>query len=98
MNNFSLTLAQIIDDFKNNKVDKSTTINHLKSILEDCEDENVRIESIKSLLSIDSKSNDIFKYLENLLISDKNDRIRNEVAKVILINFPDDVYEPIRKI
>ena len=61
---FFLTLAEIIDAFKNKKLDKSTTINYLKSFLENCEDEQLRIESIEFLIRIDSKSDDIFKFFE----------------------------------
>ena len=65
---FSLNPVEIIDDFKNKKLDKSTTINYLKFFIENSEDEKLRIKSIKFLVKIDSKSDKIFKFFENLLI------------------------------
>ena len=60
--------VEIIDDFKNKKLDKSITINYLKFFIENSEDEKLRIKSIKFLVKIDSKSDKIFKFFENLLI------------------------------
>jgi len=59
----------------------------LKSLIENSQDENLRIKYIKYFKKLGLKDSKTFKFLENLLISDSNETIRRIAFKqIILIN------------
>ncbi len=92
-----LTPNKIYEDFRNRRLSKSNASRLLMTLIENIPDLNnkVKILSIKFLGLITSKEPNVFKLLENLLVSDLNDLIRGNAAKVIIHNFPDKAKEPI---
>ena len=60
----------IYDDYIKNKIDKSSAINQLLSLIDNSENLFIRIQSIKKLDKIKPTDKYIFDLLENLLISD----------------------------
>ena len=82
-----LTPEKIYEDYRNKNLDKNSTLELLFSIIENVDSDNVRIESVNVLEKIGIKNDKLFKFLENLLISDASERIRNAAAKVIKNNF-----------
>ncbi|MHA1823652.1 MAG: HEAT repeat domain-containing protein, partial [Promethearchaeota archaeon] len=87
---------KIYDDFINNKADKPTVIDHLISIIEDSELIRVRFEAIIILGQIGPFEDRIFNLLENLLISDSHEIIRNAAASVLRTKFLSRTYEPVK--
>ena len=79
-----LNPSEIYRRFQSKELDKAAAIAYLKSIIENDNDEEMRIQAVKFL---DEITNQIFKYLERLLKSDKNEKIRSVSAKLIIANY-----------
>ena len=78
---------KIYEDFRSKNLDKAITIESLINLIENIDDDVVRKESIDILNKIDFKHKNIFKILENILISDSNEDLRHAAAKVIKTKF-----------
>ncbi|GAG32998.1 unnamed protein product, partial [marine sediment metagenome] len=83
-------------NYINKKVDKTSAINQLISIIENSDNLSTRIESINLLAQINADTNNVFKLVENLLISDTNESIRLAAASTIEKIFLNDALEPLR--
>lgn len=93
-----LSPAKIYEDFKHNKLDKSKASDLLISLIENVieKDSKSQILIIRLLGLINSKEIKVFRFLENLLISDLNDYVRGTAGFVIIENFPYKAFEPIK--
>ena len=78
-----LSPERIYEDFSKNVIDRTSATKLLLSLIESSEREDVRVESIKKLNHIGVNNDEVFKLLENLLISDSNETIRNTAAIVL---------------
>jgi hypothetical protein len=74
---------QIIEQVKDGSLSKSDAAEILISLIEGSEDSKIRAESIIGLDKIAFKTEQIFKIIENILISDNNPFVRNAAAQVI---------------
>ncbi|NVM36569.1 MAG: leucine-rich repeat domain-containing protein [Candidatus Lokiarchaeota archaeon] len=92
-----LSPNKIYKDFKNKKLDKKQALSLLISLIDDIHDydDNTRIMSIKFLELLKTKDEKIFNFLENLLISDSNEQIRGQAARILIFNFPEKSLNPI---
>ncbi|MHA2326764.1 MAG: hypothetical protein ACXACB_15255, partial [Promethearchaeota archaeon] len=92
-----LTPNKIYGDFKNGSLNKSTASKLLMTLIENTPNYNIKTQilCIKFIGIISCKEEKVFRFLENLLISDLNDLIRGNVAKVIIDNFPFKARKPI---
>ncbi len=91
-----LTPERIYEDFSKNIIDRLSATKLLLSLIESSEREEVRVESIKKLNHIGVKDEGVFKLLENILISDSNETMRNTAAIVLRNNFIDKALEPVK--
>ena len=91
-----LTPDKIYKDYLKNKIDKSAATKLLFSLIENSEKEKVRVDCIKELGRIEAKDSQTFKFLENLLISDSSEIIRNSAAVALRNNFFDKLLEPMK--
>ncbi|MFW9898140.1 MAG: leucine-rich repeat domain-containing protein [Candidatus Thorarchaeota archaeon] len=92
-----LTPEKIYENYNNRVLDKVSAVENLISIIENSDNINSRIEGIETLKKIDITDNKAcFKLLENLLISDTFEKIRNTAAKVIKQKFLDKALEPMK--
>ena len=91
-----LTPAEIYKDYKNNNINQITAYNLLTSLIENSENENVRLEAILILKKIGLISDNLFKFLENLLISDSNRKIRIAAAQFLKNNFLEKAIIPFK--
>jgi len=81
----------LYNDYSNKNIDAESLIEQLSSLIENTKNINLRLLSIKTFGQIDFKSNNfamksqnaLFHLLENLLISDSNELVRNEAAIVL---------------
>ena len=87
---------KIYEDFCNNHMDKSSTIALLLSIIENYDDNDLRIESIDLLDTFELKDEETFKFFESLLISDLSEEVRNRAALYIHNNFLDRASPPLK--
>ena len=83
-------------NYINKKVDKASAINQLISIIEDSENLSDRIESINILAQMKANTNEVFKLVENLLISDTKESVRLAAASTMEKIFLNDALEPLR--
>ncbi len=77
---------RIYEDHINNRLDKSTAIKQLISIIENYNDDTTREDSIKILANIKLTSENLFTFFENLLLSDSSENIRNAAANYLSVN------------
>ncbi len=91
-----LTPRRIQEEFEHKRLDKNSTFEMLISLIENSDDEKVRIESIAILSKIDVNSERIFNFLEHLLISDSNSQVRATAAKSIQTGFIHRALSPIQ--
>jgi len=91
-----LTPERIYEEFSKNIIDRPSATKLLLLLIESSELEEVRVESIKKLNYIGIKNDEFFKLLENLLISDSNETMRNAAANVLRHNFIDKALKPVK--
>ena len=77
------TPEQLYQRFCNKEIDKLTLINSLLLLVEESNEEVSRIDAINQLRRSGIKSDHLFTIMENLMISDTNDRVRNAAARYI---------------
>jgi Leucine-rich repeat (LRR) protein len=77
----------ILKDYNSNRINKLTAIELLTSIIEKHDEEEFRVEAIITLNALKIQTKTLFKFFENLLLSDSSEVIRNAAAKFISKNF-----------
>lgn len=85
----------IIKDLTLGKINKDTAINLLLALIENSENERIRISAIKVLGKIKSKTNFVFGVLEDLFISDSSEKIRITAFEVLKKTYPIKSLKPI---
>ena len=90
------TPKKIYKDFQNKNLDRYSAVEILISIIDNSDNEDERIECVENLKKIGVKSNKVFKFLENLLVSDSNERIRNAAIKVVKEIFINEALAPMK--
>ncbi|MFX0002223.1 MAG: HEAT repeat domain-containing protein [Candidatus Hodarchaeota archaeon] len=91
-----LTPKQIYEEFSNKHINNETAFDLLTSIIENNENEDVRLDAIKNLEKVGINTYDLFSFLENLLISDSNSMIRNAAAKFLKHKFLEKIINPLK--
>ena len=86
----------IYEDLSKGKIDKLSASEVLISLIENVDDIDVRLESINTLQQINFKNDKIFSILENLLLSDSNENIRNLAANVLTGLFEQKALPPLK--
>ena len=71
-----LTPSKIYEDFRVKNIDKKSAAELLVSIIENTEDDDIRLKAIEVMYKIRIQNEEVFNLLENLLISDLNGNIR----------------------
>ncbi|MFX0072678.1 MAG: hypothetical protein ACFFAO_16460 [Candidatus Hermodarchaeota archaeon] len=79
--------GKVYDDFVKKRLDKDSASAILISLIENSKREFNRVESINILSQIGLKNLEIFKFLENLLVSDECERIRIAAFDALKHNF-----------
>ena len=90
----SLTPKAIYNDYVNKDLDKNSVVQLLLTLIDNAEKIDTRIESIKILDKIRVDDDETFKHLENLLISDLNEDIRNLTTIIIKNNYLEKALTP----
>jgi len=89
-----LTPKAIYEDFVNKDLDKPFAIELLLTLIDNAENVETRIESIKILNNIQVEDDKTFKFLEHLLISDLNEDIRNLTILILRNQYLDKALDP----
>ncbi|TKJ21376.1 MAG: hypothetical protein CEE43_09540 [Promethearchaeota archaeon Loki_b32] len=92
-----LSPNKIYKEFQNKKLDKNQTSALLISLIDGIHDyeDKTRILAIKFLGLIKTKDEKVFNFLENLLISDLNEQVRGQAARILILNFSEKAIKPI---
>ncbi|MEJ2296262.1 MAG: leucine-rich repeat domain-containing protein [Candidatus Lokiarchaeota archaeon] len=69
--------------YQNKEIDKTTLVSSLLLIIEESTYENLRVGAINQLRRLGITSDHLFTFMENLMISDSNDKVRNAAAGYI---------------
>jgi len=77
----------ILKDYNNKCIDKSTATKLLTSVIENYNEETIRLEAITILDTLKIKTKTLFEFFESLLLSDSSDVIRNAAAKYLSTSF-----------
>jgi len=77
----------ILKDYNNKCIDKSTATKQLTSVIENYNEETIRLEAITILDTLKIKTKTLFEFFESLLLSDSSDVIRNAAAKYLSTSF-----------
>jgi len=91
-----LTPEEIYEDLRNKRINKNTAYDLLTSLVENSENENVRLKAIINLEKIGLINDKLFSFLENLLISDSNSKIRKAATKFMKHKFLEKVNNPLK--
>ncbi len=78
-----MTPNQIFDDFKSGRIAKEATKKCLLEFIENSEVEQVRVDAISRLISLEIDAKELFKLLESLLISDNSSLVREKSLELI---------------
>ena len=81
---------EIIEKVKKGILSKSDAAEILISLIEGSDDSKIRADSIEGLDQIAFKTDQIFRIVENHLISDKNPFVRNAAARAITHHYLKD--------
>ncbi|MFW9969179.1 MAG: HEAT repeat domain-containing protein [Candidatus Odinarchaeota archaeon] len=92
----NLTPEIIFEDLKHNRINKKTAYDLLISLVENSENENVRLNAIINLEKIGLINKDLFNFLEDLLISDSNSIIRFAAIKFLKHKFLQKAINPFK--
>lgn len=91
-----LTPRQVFEDFENQKFNKHDAIDLLIYLIENETNISRRESALYYFEKIGLNEQISFQFLENLMLSDYDERIRSLAAILILQNFPDKAYKPIK--
>jgi hypothetical protein len=91
-----IIVEKIFQDFKSQKISLERSIELLNSIIENSNDHKIRTKALETLSEIAPKKRFFYEYLENLLISDNNEKIRKLSAILIGELFLESAFEPMK--
>ncbi|MFX0034726.1 MAG: hypothetical protein ACFE9I_03680 [Candidatus Hermodarchaeota archaeon] len=92
----SLTPKAIYENLRNKDLDYSSALELLITFIENTDNIDIRIECLQILKKIQSKDEKVFKLLENLLVSDSDEKIRNIAASYMKKFFLHKALEPMK--
>ncbi|MFX1444131.1 MAG: hypothetical protein ACFFHV_12000 [Promethearchaeota archaeon] len=87
-----ITPAKLYQFYKTKKINKSEFINRIITMYEFSDSEKIRIECLKTLESVNIKTEKVFKFLEEVVISDPNIEVRLNAVSLALKKFPEKGY------
>ena len=91
-----LSPKNIYKDFRNGDIDKYSAIEILISLIENIDNSDIRLECIDILQKIDFRNEKIFSLLENLMLSDSNEKVRISAANTLKEIFNEKALPPLR--
>lgn len=92
----NLSPKNIFDQLQKNEISKSFAFDQLISFVENSDNELIREEAIETLDRVGIFDNRLFKFLENILISDSNEKIRKAVLKFLEKRYLNKVIVPLK--
>jgi hypothetical protein len=87
-----ITPAKLYELFKQKKINKRDFLNRIITIYEFSDSEKSRIECLKTIDFVNLKTEKIFKFLEEVVISDPDIEVRLSAVSLALKRFPENGY------
>ncbi len=91
-----LTPNKILQYFQNSVLSKESAVKLLMSLIEDSDDEKNRVKSVEYLEKIGVFNENIYKLIENLLISDSSPKVRQVAIQLMKKSFLDKALKPLK--
>jgi hypothetical protein len=91
-----LTPEEIYQDFRDKNINENTTFELLTSLIENSENEDIRLEALMNLEKSGIIKDNLFNILENLIISDSNSNIRVAATKFLKDKFLKEALNPLK--
>lgn len=83
-------------EFQNKNLDKKSASELLFSLIENSDDDEIRVESVQVLQNLSAFNNNTFTFLEHLFVSDSSEKVRAAAAKVIETDFLEKALTPMQ--
>ena len=87
-----VTPTKLYELYKEKKINKSEFIDRIITIYEFSDSEKIRIECLRTIDSVNIRNERIFKFLEEIIISEPDIEVRLKATSLVLKNFPENVY------
>jgi len=84
--------TKLYELYKEKKINKSEFIDRIITIYEFSDSEKIRIECLRTIDSVNIRNERIFKFLEEIIISEPDIEVRLKATSLTLKNFPENVY------
>jgi len=92
----ALSPKKIYEDLKRNSIDKSAAVDLLIFLIGNDNSLEIRLESIRTLQKIKVSNEKVFSVLEDLLVSDSNEEIRELAANSLKELFQEKALSPLK--
>ena len=92
----ALSPKKIYEDLKKNSIDKSSAVDLLIFLIGNDNSLEIRLESIRTLQKIKVSNEKVFSVLEDLLVSDSNEEIRELAANSLKELFQEKALSPLK--
>ncbi len=92
----SLNPKKIFEQFEGNEINKFVAFEQLVAFIENSEDDNIRFDAIQILDKICVFNDTLFTILENIIISEVNEKIRNAAIQFINNRFLNKALTPLK--
>lgn len=79
----------------NGDISKNLALKQLTILIENSENDSLRLKSLNTLQELNFRSEDLYNLLEHLLISDENEEIRSLAGKILILTFSERELKPI---
>ncbi len=79
----------------NGEINKQDALDLLTVLIENSENDSLRLKSLNALQELNFRSEDLYNLLEHLLISDENEEIRSLAGKILILSFSEKKLKPI---
>lgn len=87
-----VTPTKLYELYKEKKINKSEFIDQIITIYEFSDSEMIRIECLRTIDSVNIRNERIFKFLEEIIISEPDIEVRLKATSLTLKNFPENIY------
>ena len=87
-----ITPNKLYELYKKKKINKSEFINRLITIYEFSDSEEIRVECLNTIDDANIKTENLFKFLEEVVLSDPNIEVRLNATSLALKNYPENGY------
>ncbi len=91
-----LTPKKILEGFNRKELNKLSAIDQIFSLIENTDNLKARLEGVEILGKIGSSDNKVFDFLENLLISDSHEDVRNAAATILRESYSEKAFKPLK--